>query len=381
MPSFRQLLLGSLFLTATAATIQIPPPSGPYDVQITHTKLVDSSRVDPFSDDGSKRAIMVSSFAPMECHGTEYIPYMPDAVAAVQDAFFASAGIDNGTFESVEIANCTPEGAHPKGDAVFPLMIFSPSLGAPRLLYSAMLQAIASTGHVVVSVDHPHDANAVEFPDGTVIRGEPRAIKSNPSLRVKDFDARVQDLGFVLDQLQQENQHIVPRSLSGKINFEKVTATGHSYGGATAAQAMLAFPRFAGGINLDGIMFGPVVSKGFTSPRPFLEFESGTNSKQRDSTWAEFLGALVGWKRELKLDGSAHDSFTDLPILIDLLHDAKAVRAQAQELVGTIPGQRVREILKAYLGAAVEYYATGTESSLLKGPSEKYPEVEFELQQ
>lgn len=252
---------------------------------------------------------------------------------------------------------------------------FRPLLLLLLLLYQATLQAVASHGFVVVSVDHPYDADAVQFSDGTVSKGEPEKIMSDPALMEQDFQTRVAELDFVLDQLQKPNQHIVPRSLSGKINFDRISAAGHSLGGAAAAQAMYMNKQYAGGINLDGIMFGSVISEGFD--RPFLEFSSTTTSSERNSTWKEFLSSLGGWKRELLLEHSKHDTFTDVPLLFDNLPDSKKVRANAQTLIGDRDGRRVRSILSAYMGSAVEFYAAGKEQKLLDGPSEKYPEVEF----
>lgn len=368
-------LLGAAFASAAASKIQLPKATGQYGVQVTSTKLVDHSRVDPFSPDNSKRALMVSSFAPMVCQNTEYVQYMPPAVAAANDAHFASVGIQDGTFGSFQIASCTKPHSGGADHQLFPLMIFSPGLGISRLLYQATLQAVASHGYVVVSVDHPYDANVVQFPDGSVIRGRAKEIRSDPALMQQDFWVRVADLGFVLDELSKPDQDVVPRSLSGAVNYDNISAAGHSLGGAAAAQTMYNNTRYAGGINLDGVMLGPVISEGFS--RPFLEFSSTTTSQRRNSTWTEFLSSLEGWKRELLLDDSKHLTFTDLPLLFDNVPNAEQVRSKAQTLIGSLPGQRVRAIISAYVGAAIEFYASGIKQPLLKGPSEKYPEVEY----
>ncbi|KAJ6088100.1 hypothetical protein N7499_004282 [Penicillium canescens] len=372
MPLHYLLLLGTACFSAAASKIQLPKPSGQYNVSVTSTKLVDDSRIDPFSPDNSERALMVSSFAPMICDNTEYVQYMQPAVAVANDAQFASIGIQKGTFESFQIQSCSE--SHPI-IRNFPLMIFSPGLGISRLLYQATLQDVASHGYVVVSVDHPYDTNMVEFPDGKVIKGEPEKIASNPDLMRQAFETRVADLGFVLDELQKPDQHVVPRSLSGKINFDHISAAGHSFGGAATAQAMYNNPQYAGGINLDGVMFGSVVSEGFN--QPFLEFSSTTTSQERNNTWTEFLSSLAGWKRELLLKDSKHDTFTDLPLLFDNVPNAEQIRSKAQTLIGSLAGERVRTIISSYVGTTVEFYASGQQQPLLNGPSNKYPEVEY----
>ena len=372
MPLRYLFLLGTVCFGAAASKIQLPKPSGQYNVQVTSTKLVDDSRIDPFSPDNSERALMVSSFAPMICDNTEYVQYMQPAVAVANDAQFASVGIQKGTFESFQIESCLKP--HPI-IRNFPLVIFSPGLGISRLLYQAMLQDVASHGYVVVSVDHPYDTNVVEFPDGKVIKGEPGKIASNPDLMRQAFETRVADLGFVLEELQKTDQHVVPRSLSGKISFDHISAAGHSFGGAATAQAMYNNSQYAGGINLDGVMFGPVVSEGFN--QPFLEFSSMTTSQKRNNTWTEFLSSLTCWKRELLLEDSEHNTFTDLPLLFDSVPNAEQVRSNAQTLIGSLAGERVRTIISAYVGATVEFYASAEQQPLLNEPSDKYPEVEY----
>jgi pimeloyl-ACP methyl ester carboxylesterase len=64
------------------------------------------------------------------------------------------------------------------------------------------------------------------------------------------LEVRAQDASFVLDRLNV-----------GEEASERVVMFGHSFGGAATATAtaMLRDKRFRGGINLDGIMFGPVL--------------------------------------------------------------------------------------------------------------------------
>jgi predicted dienelactone hydrolase len=53
----------------------------------------------------------------------------------------------------------------------YPLVLFDPGFGESRLIYGAMARSLASHGYVVVTVDHPFDAPAVQFPDGSIIQG------------------------------------------------------------------------------------------------------------------------------------------------------------------------------------------------------------------
>jgi dienelactone hydrolase len=126
-------------------------------------------------------------------------------------------------------------------------------------------------------VDHPYDALSVEFPDG-------KAIYS-ANLSAADplpLNTRVQDVIFALDQLNQ-NLMLIPSSFTGTLNVNKVAIVGHSFGGATAASAMLNETRFAGGLNFDGALWGPVLEQGLD--RPFINFGKANLTQQEEDSW------------------------------------------------------------------------------------------------
>ena len=56
------------------------------------------------------------------------------------------------------------DGAEDGSSGGFPLVLFSHSFTGMKEQNSALLQEIASWGHVVVAVDHPHDAALVPYP-------------------------------------------------------------------------------------------------------------------------------------------------------------------------------------------------------------------------
>lgn len=328
---------------------------------------------------------MLTSFYPTNCRRTSYVPYMSDAIAEVQDAKFGTlgVGITNGTFESVSIRKCIRGHALGGDDEedeekeTYPLLLFSPGLGGTRILYSNLLSSIASQGFVVVSVDHPYDASAVEFSDGEVIQGI--NMKKDTSTTVLDLKTRVEDMRFVLDNVSPSAQEkrnkpnaVIPPSLLHKTKISDPVIFGHSFGGATAAQTLAMDTRFVGGVNLDGILFGSVVGSGFG--KPFVEIKSQTPSSQRDSTWEKFFGNLSGWKLEVLVQGAKHESFSDLGEVVDGLSKQGP---KVEEVVGTIDGERMSEIMTAYVSAAARKFVLGTDEELLDGASDKFPEVKF----
>jgi hypothetical protein len=122
---------------------------------------------------------------------------MPPATATFEDAALAPFGIPNGTFLQFRLQVCPPL-AFLCPATTFPVILFSPALGTSRLLYSALLQWIASAGFTVIALDHPYDADIVEFPDGALITSANITTDAQLAVALK---SRVQDSSFVLDQL------------------------------------------------------------------------------------------------------------------------------------------------------------------------------------
>jgi hypothetical protein len=142
--------------------------------------LTDQGRVDPFNAT-TKRRVLLSVFWPIPSTANcseDIIPYMAPATAASYGPLAASAGLPGTLFASFQLAFCKPSqqsdsrGCRPRKGSVprFPLVLFSPGLGESRLLYSVTAKSIAAQGYIVATIDHPYDAEVVEFPDGSVIR-------------------------------------------------------------------------------------------------------------------------------------------------------------------------------------------------------------------
>jgi pimeloyl-ACP methyl ester carboxylesterase len=369
------LLLGFLLFTTTArASVIIPKPSGPYGVSLRTMELTDSQRLDPFSPRTHVRNVMISAFYPgvsaNQC-STRFVDYMPPATAAIEDQYYSQYGLPNGTFESLKLSLCKESVHTTERIQDFPIILFSPGLGNSRLLYSALAQYIASFGYLVVSIDHPYDANVVEYPDGTLILGANISTGAQIELAV---ETRAQDVSFILDQLSSVStvQRLFP-SIKGALKTHKVAMYGHSLGGATAAVVMLNDSRIIGGANLDGSFFGPILRHSLS--RPFLIFGHEGKNQSTDASWNVTWSQLHGWKIELMLHGAQHATFSDLPLLAEILGLDRMLPPEAELLLGSIDGARALDILSKYLRAFFKFVQKGISSPLLQGPDKGYPEV------
>ncbi|RFU30527.1 hypothetical protein B7463_g5820, partial [Scytalidium lignicola] len=271
------MMLFTFLCYTSHCAVFAPKPPGRYAVSMTAMKLIDSTRIDPYQPNNQSRAIMVSSFYPVShnCKSNSLcpVPYMPSFTAAFLDQSYSQYGIPNGTFEQFQLQLACNNTIDPKDNSFsvhsFPIVLFSPGAGAPRLFYSIIAQYISSNGFIVITIDHPGDAELVEFSSGTVIYNAITNLTLNDL--TKSVVVRSQDASFVLDSLSQVSivRRLIPGACSG-FDVPRVAMYGHSLGGAAAASAAYHDHRIVGAVDLDGSLFGSVVSDGLPKDSFFL---------------------------------------------------------------------------------------------------------------
>ncbi|KAK1989224.1 PAF acetylhydrolase [Colletotrichum cereale] len=312
-------MIPALILWALAPAthaVLVSPPTGSYAVSMTVQGLTDSARLDPYApkNEPHSRQVMISTFLPVDeakipCSGWERVPYMTPLVAKAYDALGTAVGLPNGTFSAFEMEFCqTTARSCRTSRSKFPLVLFSPGWGNPRLLHGAMAREVASHGFTVVTIDHPYDPSFVEFPNGTVYEAA-NLDADNITVVESLTQVRAEDTSFVLS-------HFHKNPIPG-VDLNRTIMFGHSLGGATAAAAMLTDSRIRGGINFDGQLLNPVLGAGLD--RPFA-LVGRPGHAQEDPTWDEFYAGLRGASVLLSVSGTTHASFTDFPVLISSLN-------------------------------------------------------------
>ena len=357
-------------VTMSVSAVVIPSPPGQYDVFYNTAKMTEKTRVDPFDPKNGSRAVMTSIFAPTHCKvDLKKINYLPPATAEYYSDLYSAMGLPNGTIQSIAFQAC-PE--PPKGrDLQFPVVVFSPALGTTRLFYNAIAQAVASAGYIVVSIDHPYDAEFLEFPDGSIVT----AGNITDALVPLDVNTRARDVSFVLDQLSTKAgvAPLLPGTGSAGLRTRRVAMFGHSVGGAAAAEAMRLDCRVVAGANLDGSMFGPVVQQGVRGP--FLLFGHENKTQATDPSWAEFWLNLRRWKLELELAQAQHYAFSDLSYLMKLLGVPVQTVPVMQKMVGNLDGAKAFEIVHRTVTAFLGFGLRQASSTSLEEVISQYPEV------
>jgi dienelactone hydrolase len=239
-------------------------------------------------------------------------------------------------------------GARARGGRL-PVVLFSPGAGTARDVYQALAEDLASHGYLVLAVDHTGET-PVQFPDGHV---EGRAVPRRHPLAT-GAAIRLADMRFVLRRLNT----MAP---GPRADLRRVAAVGHSLGGSTAAALMRAEPTVRAGVDLDGSIFGPARRLGVAGP--FLVMVGGDGL---DPSLRGLLEHSRGPRLALTIAGFVHFSFSDLP-----------VSAPAGIGAPRTPSARDIALQRAYVRAFLDRYVRGRRSTLLEGPSRRWPQVRF----
>lgn len=361
--------------------LTLPAPTGPRRIGTTSLHLIDRSRRDPWVSPASPRELMISVWYPTsDTHGRRRAPWLPPASTAHysrQAAQKLMTPMDAVDFPLTHAWQGAPVEVRRRG---CPVVLFSPGLNTMRAMGTALVEDLAAHGYVVVTIDHTHEASIVEFPGGRVETGpDPDPIKA---LRVRQDDTR-----FVLDELERLNAgrnpdaegRRLPHGLHGSLDLSRTGMFGHSIGGDTAAGAMARDRRILAGADLDGSVNGTVRNTGLD--RPFLLMSNATHGRHNDPSWATFWSHLRGWRLELRLRDSAHQTYTDMSPLGQQLERALPLPPEAVAAltgsIGTIGADRAVAAQRAYLRAFFDLHLCGRDDHLLSGPSPRYPDIAF----
>ncbi|MGW0181669.1 alpha/beta hydrolase family protein [Nocardia sp. NPDC003345] len=336
------LLLAGVPATASAEPVRfgLPAPTGPYPVGFVDLHLVDPSREDPWIP-GRVRELMITVRYPARPNTAPKAPYMPAGVAAAVAAGDAGKlGVEPSLLDYRFPTHSGIAASVALGR--WPVLLYSPGATLSRAHGTTQMEQLASDGYIVVAIDHTHEAEAVEFPGGRVARKALPAPTIDVSKRL--IATRVADTRFVLDQLEllaagvdrDAAARALPAGLNRSLDLSRIGMFGHSGGGFTTAETMLADQRISAGADLDGSMaysqtardFGRAADEGLD--RPFLLMSAGDHGLDSDASWQQFLAHHRGPLCQVHLPDGEHFGYTDYQSLLPQLGGTAA------EFIGTI---------------------------------------------
>ncbi|KAF1967312.1 hypothetical protein BU23DRAFT_559506 [Bimuria novae-zelandiae CBS 107.79] len=339
---------------------------------MTNGPLIDYSRNDINASTPTPRALMLSVFQPAKCASTVYVPYMPNKTAEhqgpyLQSQFDISENLSP-LFQQARLPVCPEDFGGCSTVDEGRILLFSPGVFAPRLFYSVVASAIASEGFTVISIDHPEDANIIEYPDGHTVYHNATPNPTREEL-ISYIYPRVADVSFIIDQLSNATAmaELLPHRGARPFPTDRVAMLGHSMGGIAAVVAASQEPRLRGAINWDqGLLFVDLPPSGVSQPVMYV-----TQPNATDPTGWERLNGPKLW---VEVANTTHMSYTDALVL---LQGAGQNTTALADMLGTIEPAELVKILVAYTAEWMNgAFAGEVGGSLLQGGEpDRFPEV------
>jgi hypothetical protein len=382
---------GTSRVNTSKITYTLPKPTGNYNIGTTELHLVDKTRKD-FWTGKPNRELMISIWYPTKKEYTgKKAPYMHAKSAAITDQNIAASlgaqvgQIDWANFQTHAWLDAPIENKLEKR----PVILYSPGFGVPRTAATTQVEELVSHGYIVITMDHTHETDAVQFPDGRV---EVQQLPAQSVQRTKDaMQVREQDIKFVLDQLTilknggnpDAAKKKMPLGLNKILDLSHIGMFGHSAGGINAADVMENDKRIDAGINLDGAI-NVQITESIMSPsskglqRPFL-LMGASNTHESDLGWKAFWEHTTEWKRDLNIPTGGHYSFTDHQLILPYLDNFINVPDAVQKgMIGASTNpERVANSVRTYITAFFNQHLLDQTQTIFNGNSPEHPDVRF----
>jgi uncharacterized repeat protein (TIGR03803 family) len=358
-----------------------PQPSGPYPVGTFSMLLTNTNR--------SNAQFMVTFWYPAVAQAgilpALYVePQVAMPTGSEEYAYYNFGNVGGGNFDSQAAAFFS----HSLSNAplatnlpAYPVVLYESGGGGHRRENTDKAEDLASWGYVVVGLD-TSDSSVSVFPNGTVVYGQ--TIDFTTVFLAADFEGRVLDMQFVLDELESLNAGD-PR-LGGRLNLDEVGAVGWSLGGGTVAELCQREPRCKAGVVLEPFgLVGTNLQNLLTQPLnvPFLFFRSdygpdplpgyNVQGDGRPDNRFQIYNEQVTNAYWVRLASTVHGNFGDYDLIIDsaTMQDEWDTPLNGQIL----PLGRASQIVRAYLLSFFNKFLKGQDDHLLDDPSPAYPEV------
>ncbi|MCK4650690.1 hypothetical protein KAT08_00805 [Candidatus Babeliales bacterium] len=381
---------------------EFPNPTGKYSVGIISYWLKDLKRKEAHAlNDNVFRELLIQIWYPSdkEKNNSNYpynlkeLSFMKDSMQKNYFYYFPRFLFDY--FLSEIYTHAIPNLKLSKSQEKYPILIFSHGYASLSSFNSTQLEELASHGYVVVGVNHTYDCHVTIFPDGRIIPLSDDWKKGEIQYLSKEIDTWINDVTFVLDELEKINKNDPKNIFTRKLNFDQIGIFGHSMGGATATQVCRIDNRIKAGINMDGPLFGKNPTKVFSKPFMFLlaqntleKLNKPLDKKELDyrkmsqeeglllkKLYQEYIQKLFCKMKKdsycIVLKGAGHFTFSDMPFIKKISLFLKHFDFE----IGTIDPYRAINITNEYILSFFNKYLKKEKNPLFDG-NRKYPEMQ-----
>jgi dienelactone hydrolase len=364
----------SYFIRETPQRFEFPQLTGAYPVGINNYTFKDEKRNQTlqvslwYPADGEKHGPITPSYAFKRTTKGLRLAYLkklkPFPDLRVFDNIYTSA---------------VPDAPISQEQEKYPLVIFSHGYGMEHVEYLAMCEELASHGYIVAGINHPDPSQQTK-----------KSYSSFYKFLIEhETQVWIDDVQFVLFQLEQLNKNSVNDILYKKLDFTNVGIFGHSFGGSTAVHMCRTDDRFKAGIDLDGVLFGKDVARPFKKPFMIMlaektwknwkegireqekkDFDEAFSQNLASDNFSEFCKQLGDKAHLVTIKQARHGDFSDVPFLQNILavQNLFSSKSEMREslCIGDLEPYRIVSITNDYIVWFFDKY--------LKGKDRKFPE-------
>lgn len=307
------LLSVCIVFTVLFPVFRLPEPTGQFSVGMIEQE---------FYSDEQSHPIRTSIRFPIDQNEGERLPYFSDTelfVEQISEEYSVPSMLLSQLEKVQSHSHAAGSDSLSEEEIEYPVILLSHGFPGSRFFLTHLAEELTSQGYVTVSIDHPGYSIASTF-KGEKIIGMNNQLP-NP-LALAEWDAVVEkewlpNIRTVLSGLNQMNEE----KFGARLDLKNVGVIGHSFGGASAFQAMQQIDDVTIGVNLDGTHFGEPPQKRLEKPYLYLKADpreastdqsnAEVNQKLIDdieqrSKWASYLAV-----REYEIEGASHMNFTD----------------------------------------------------------------------
>ncbi|TDD16671.1 alpha/beta hydrolase [Kribbella turkmenica] len=287
--------------------VALPDPTGNHQVGRRTFEWTDTARKDPYGEGRRKLSVWLWYPVAKETTGRK-VQYAPGLWSDLQ--LGSPASVFQGSFDTLK---------DPAFDRVavapgrFPVVVLMPGLGLSAPMYASLAEDLASHGYLVAGVTPTYSA------DLTVLGGQ--KVESKEAAKPDDLEKQGDHLAGIWAADARFAGSMVAGQLPNSVESGVGTSyVGHSFGGAAALEACRTDSRCAAAVDLDGVPYGEVVTKGVQAPILLLGADDSCitgvcgpdarGDEDRDRTLS-LLKASNATSWCATVPGTSHYNFTD----------------------------------------------------------------------
>lgn len=385
-------VVGALVVTVLAMWVvnqfptELPQPTGPFAVGRTILTWVDANhrdRLRPTPRDD--RELVAWVWYPSRTRSLDTAAYLPPAW---RDALARSGGVLMTDFldrnaarirtHSVANAPLAPD------ERQYPMVLLLPGSGALAAGYTALAEDLASHGYIVVGLNAAYLTTAVALSDGEVVYRAPKYdLDGVPEGRAIPLALHLvslwsADIRLAIDRLEGLNEPNSGSRFAGRLDLQRLGLVGHSLGGAIAANFCYQDFRCKAGIDLDGRLFGPIITERLSQPFMFIFEGVGSRAGPQATRILAQVHSMydrlpAASRLGISIPGANHFTFSDQmlvknPIPLFVLRHAG--------VIGQLGGIRGLRITEDYVTAFFDVHLEGKPRTELDDLRQEYRKVQ-----